>query len=64
MQWIIIQSDSQLIVNTVNGKTGVPEDITNLVEDVKDLLTSVSESRLKYCNRIVNRAAGSLAKIP
>lgn len=35
IKWIIIQSDSILIVNSVNGTVGVPKDIVNLVEDVK-----------------------------
>lgn len=33
-QQIIIQSDTQLAVNSINGKTHVPRDIINLVEDM------------------------------
>lgn len=39
IQRIIIQSDSQLVANSINIKMEVPKDITNLVEDVKCLLT-------------------------
>lgn len=52
MQWIIIQSDSQLIVNSVNGKNKIPKNIINLVENVKILLTRFSESRMEHCSRI------------
>lgn len=31
---IIIYSDSQLVVTSINRKIGVPEDVVNLVEDV------------------------------
>lgn len=35
---LIIQSDSQLVVNSVNGKIEIPKDVMNLVEIVKCLL--------------------------
>lgn len=34
---IIIESDSQLIVNAINGKIFVPRDIVNLVEDISNI---------------------------
>lgn len=43
---IIIQIDSQLAVNAINGKIGVQNEIINLVEDIKYLLTHFSENRL------------------
>lgn len=58
IQRIIIQRDSQLVVNSTNGKIRVPKDNINLVEDVKCLLNS----SLEYCNRIINMDADALAK--
>lgn len=50
---IIIQNDSQLIVNSIHEKC-VPKDITNL-EDVKYLLVHFGNNRMKYCNCIIHR---------
>lgn len=46
---VIFQSDSQLVVNYINRKMGVPKDIVNLVEYVKYLLTRFSDSGMEYC---------------
>lgn len=41
MQRIGIQSDSQLVVNPVNGKIRVPKDIINLAERCKTFASSL-----------------------
>lgn len=35
LQWIIIKSDSQLMVNAILDKSYVQKDIINLVEDIR-----------------------------
>lgn len=32
---IIIESDSQLVINVVHGKRSIPKDIINLIENIK-----------------------------
>lgn len=59
---IIIQSDSQFVISAINRKIGAPKDIINSLEDIRYLLTCFSESRLKYCNRIINSDTGVLTK--
>lgn len=54
-QRLIIQSDSQLVANSVSRKIREPKNIINLVEDVNHLLARFSENRLEYCNRKTNR---------
>lgn len=38
MPRVCIQSDSLMIVNVINGKSTVPKEIINIVEDIKLLL--------------------------
>lgn len=45
---IIIQSDFQLLVNSINGKVRIPKDIVNLEKDIKCLLTVLVV--VDYCN--------------
>lgn len=45
---------SQVIVNSINRKIGMPN-IMNLLDDVEYMLSCFSESRLEYCNWIINR---------
>lgn len=56
---IIIESDSQLVVNFITGKIRVPKDIVNLMDNVKCLLT---RSKKKYCSRVINKDVDALAK--
>lgn len=44
-----------MVVDAINGKTRISNDITDLVEDIKHLLNQFSENRLKYYNRIISR---------
>lgn len=60
---IIVQGDFQVVVNAINEKIGIPNDIINIVENIKCLLTQFSESRLEYCNRISNRDVDILVKM-
>lgn len=57
-----IHSDSQLVVNIINGRIAVPKEIINLVEDITSLLLYFKETRIEYCSRIINRDADTLAK--
>lgn len=60
---IIIQSDSQLVVNAINGKIGALKDIINLVADIKFFLTCFSECRLEYYNGAIKTDVDVLAKM-
>lgn len=42
---------------------GTLTDITNLVKNINNLLTQLSENRLEYCRRIINRYADALIKM-
>lgn len=42
---VCFQSDSLIVVNTVNGKSVVPTKIINIVEDIKLLLLGIREHR-------------------
>lgn len=53
IQQIIIQSDSQMIVNSISSKNCVPRDIVNLVVDIRQLFILFGESRIEYCNRLL-----------
>lgn len=48
-QRVIIQSDVQLFLNSINGKTHVPKDIVNLVNDINNLHSHLKESGIEYC---------------
>lgn len=41
---IIVQSDSELVVNSINGKIGVSKYVVNLVKDIKCSLSHFSDS--------------------
>lgn len=60
---IIINSDSQVVVNTINGRTGIPKDIIILVEDIRCLLNHFKDSRLEYYCKRISRDADALAKL-
>lgn len=42
----------------------MPKVIINLTDDVKQLLASVTESKLEYRNKLTNRDANILTKMP
>lgn len=50
----IIHSDSQVVINAINGKIGAPKDVVNLVETIKKLFARFLESILEYYNRSTN----------
>lgn len=60
---IIVHNDSQVVVNSINRKIGIPKDVINLVEDIKCLLTHFKDNKLEYCSRTVNTDADALAKM-
>lgn len=51
---IIIQSDSQVNANSINGKILVPKDIVDLVEDVRKLLVLLNNSKVEFYHRKTN----------
>lgn len=58
---IIIQNDSQVVVNAINSKKELgyykPRRVLNV------FLTQFSKSRLEHCNKIINRDAAAVAKM-
>lgn len=62
IQQIVIESDSQLLVNFLNGRIRVQKNIINSVEVVKCLLPCFNDRRMKYYNRVINKDANVLAK--
>lgn len=63
LQTIIIQNDSQLVVNFILAKIAVPKEITNLIEDNIKILSSLfKDVRINYCNRLCNSDIDTTAK--
>lgn len=58
-----IHSDSQVVVNAINAKIGIPKDIINLVKNIRYLLLHIKESRLECCNKNINTEADAMAKM-
>lgn len=59
---VCINTDSQIIVNTVNGKVTILKDILNLVEDIRRLSVCFTDFNLDYCVRADNRDADLIVK--
>lgn len=55
IQRFVIKIDSQLVVNSINEKIEVLKEGSNLVEDIKCLLSHFSVSKVEYYNKITNR---------
>lgn len=64
LQKIMIESDSQLVVNSINGKISVPKDAINLIEDIRVLSFCFIDFRIEYCDRSTNREADATRKCP
>lgn len=62
IQWIIVQGDFQSIVNFINRKIEVLNGIVNLLKDVNCFLIYVSDNRIEYYNRDINRNLDTLIK--
>lgn len=57
---ISTQSDSQVVVKSINSKLLVPKDIINLVEDIRKLLALLSDNKVRYCRRDTNCDADTI----
>lgn len=62
-QSIIIESDSQLVINSIHDKICVPKNVINLVKDITMLYFLFKDIRTSYCNRLVNRDIDPMAKM-
>lgn len=60
---IIIQSNSQIVVNTINDNISMLKDIVNSVKDIKKFLVPSGGSRIEYCHRGINYEVDRLAKM-
>lgn len=49
-------------MNSINEKIHVTKNIVNIMKDIDCLLSFFKESRIEYCNRLVNRETNSLVK--
>lgn len=45
---VIIKSDSQLVVNSINDKISVSKNITNLVKNIRLLFSYYVDIRIQY----------------
>lgn len=52
LQWIIIKSDFEVIVNSINGKLNIHKDIINLVKNIRILTFVIRDIRIEYCDTI------------
>lgn len=59
---IIFESDSQLVIKFINGNTCIPKEIITLVEGIKTLSSFYRGIKFEYCNRLLKKDVGSLAK--
>lgn len=59
---VIVESDSQISISSILGRTQAPKQIRNLIEDIKYLGNDLREIDCLYCNRIVNRPTDSPVK--
>lgn len=60
---IIIQSNSQIVVNSINDNISMLKDIVNSVKDIKKFLVPLSGSRIEYCHKGINYEVDRLAKM-
>lgn len=60
---ISIQSDSQVVVNSIIDEIPVPKVIVNLVKNIRKLLAPLSDSRIKYRHKEINCEVDRLAKL-
>lgn len=60
---VCINTDSQIVVNTLKGKISIPKEIINLVEDIRGLCCYFKDFVLEYCCRNNNRDADVIAKM-
>lgn len=54
---IIIESDSQAMVNSIYGIIFMSKEIINIVEDIRSLFLLVKDIRIEYYSRVCNREA-------
>lgn len=59
---IIIDSDSQLVMNTSHGKISARRDIVSIVEDIRNICFTLKEVSIGYCTRECNGVADRVAK--
>lgn len=59
---LIIESNSQLLINSIIGKTKVPSQFVNLVNDILLLVRNFRNIQFIYCKRAANRMTDKIAK--
>lgn len=58
---IIIESNSQLVVNAIQDKISDPKEIINLLDDIKGSFI-IKDVSINYCNRVCNRDADRMTR--
>lgn len=58
----IVESDSQFVIISINGKICIPKEIITLVEGIKMLSSTFSGIRIEYSNRLANMDADMVAE--
>lgn len=51
------------VFNSINGRTCMPKDIFNLVEDIRILTFSIQGIRIEYYHKLINRDAYRMADL-
>lgn len=60
----MIESYSQLIINSINGKISVPKDVFNLIEDIRVLSNCCIDIGIESCDRSTNWETDATRKCP
>lgn len=58
-----IESDSQLVVNGINDRACVLENIIDLVEDIRYTTPFFQDIKIEYSNRLINMETDAIAKV-
>lgn len=60
-QWIIVESNPQLVVNSTNEKTEMSKEIINLIGDIWVLISSFHDLIIEDCYRLISTYADRMA---
>lgn len=58
----MVESDSQLIIKSIEGQTDIFSLIINHVADIKNLVKNFNNIEFSYCTRIHNNLVDTIAK--
>lgn len=59
---LLMESDYQIVINSILGKNMVPSQIVNHITDIANLAHDNSDIKFMYCKRDANMLADKIAK--